>query len=252
MAQGTFTYQTSEKVRITFEAASVPHRIAAFCVDTAIRGACFFLFYFLLLFMAVGSAVMHELFRAEALHETVLVVLLLFFAVFLFSYHLIFELIWKGQTPGKRVMHLRAVNDDGSYMSFGTAVLRNVFRIVDMLPAGYAVGLVTMVLNRRRKRVGDYVAGTIVIRERVSDIPKLSDVRELDCFNGLRDPGVLFPEKSAGIIENYFSAKNDLSPAARERVAREIVFLIESRTGVKKPADVTEEEFIGALYRVLR
>jgi uncharacterized RDD family membrane protein YckC len=252
MAQGTFTYQTSEKVRISFETASVPHRIAAFCVDTAIRGACFFLFYFLLLIIVAGSAVMHSLFRAEALHETVLVVLLLLFALFLFAYQLIFELIWKGQTPGKRVMHLRAVNDDGSYMSFGTAVLRNMFRIVDMLPAGYMVGLAAMALNRRRKRVGDYVAGTVVIRENSADIPKLGDIRELDCFNGLLDPGVLFPEKSTGIIENYFSAKNDLSPAARDRVAREIVILIESRTGVKKPSGVTEDEFIGALYRALR
>ena len=252
MEKGVFTYQTSEKVRVSFETASPALRIAAYCVDTAIRGACLFLFYFLFLFIVVGSAVMHELFHAEALHATVMAVLLLIFAIFLFSYQLIFELIWKGQTPGKRVMHLRAVNDDGSYMSFGTAMLRNVFRIVDMLPAGYIVGLVTMVLNRRRKRVGDYVAGTIVIREKPADIPKFGDMRELDCFDGLSEPGALFTEKSLGIIENYFAVKNDLSPDAGVKVAREIVSLIESKTGVRKPADVKDEEFIGALYRSVR
>lgn len=237
---------------MSFETASAAHRIAAFCVDTAIRGACVFLFYFLFLFIVVGSAVMHELFRAEALHATVMVVLLLLFALFLFSYQLIFELAWKGQTPGKRVMHLRAVNDDGSYMSFGTAVLRNVFRIVDMLPVGYVAGLVTMLLNSRRKRIGDYVAGTVVIREAPSDIPKMGEMRDLDCFNGLRDPHALFPETFQVIVENYFVVKNGLSPAAREKVSREITGIIESRAGVKKPADVKDEEFIGALYRSLR
>jgi uncharacterized RDD family membrane protein YckC len=78
---------------------------------------------------------------------------------------LAFELGSRGQTPGKRMMQIRVVSADGSPASSGQLLLRNLLRLVDFLPSGYAVGAVAMFASQREQRLGDLVAGTLVIRE---------------------------------------------------------------------------------------
>lgn len=78
-------------------------------------------------------------------------------------YPVAFELWSGGATPGKKLMGLRVVNDDGTPVSRGASVTRNLLRAVDFLPLFYGLGLVAMVLNRDFKRLGDVVAGTVVV-----------------------------------------------------------------------------------------
>jgi len=85
--------------------------------------------------------------------------------VIVFGYFWACEAFWSGQTVGKRVFRLRAVGDRGEPMTFVQAGIRNVIRIVDFLPYGYGVGLVTLFVNGRGKRLGDLAAGTIVVKD---------------------------------------------------------------------------------------
>jgi uncharacterized RDD family membrane protein YckC len=78
-------------------------------------------------------------------------------------YPVAFEIWGRGATPGKKLMGLRVVNDDGTPVGRWAAVTRNLLRAVDFLPFGYGLGFVAMVLNRDFKRLGDIVAGTVVI-----------------------------------------------------------------------------------------
>ena len=81
------------------------------------------------------------------------------------GYYILFEIIWSGQTPGKRLLGVRVMRENGYPIRPVDAVMRNLVRIVDWLPAYYAIGVVSMLLNKRSKRLGDFAAGTIVVRE---------------------------------------------------------------------------------------
>jgi uncharacterized RDD family membrane protein YckC len=89
------------------------------------------------------------------------VLLTLFFVEWLLPAWL--ETVWRGQTPGKRIMRLAVLNDDGTPVRWPSALTRNLLRAVDFLPFLYGVGLVSMLLNRDFKRLGDLAAGTVVV-----------------------------------------------------------------------------------------
>jgi hypothetical protein len=78
-------------------------------------------------------------------------------------YPILFEVYWHGQTPGKRLSGLAVLRDDGTPVDWSAATARNLLRFVDFLPLGYACALVTMGLNRDGKRLGDLLAGTVVV-----------------------------------------------------------------------------------------
>jgi uncharacterized RDD family membrane protein YckC len=85
--------------------------------------------------------------------------------VIVFFYFLIAEAMFGGQTPGKRALRLRVVGDQGQPITFSQALIRNLVRVVDFLPVYYGVGLITLFINGRGKRLGDLAAGTVVVRE---------------------------------------------------------------------------------------
>lgn len=84
----------------------------------------------------------------------------------IWGYYVFFEIVWNGQSPGKRVAGTRVVLSDGSPVSAAAVVIRNLVRVIDLLPFAYAVGLVTMFANRQARRLGDFAAGTLVVRSR--------------------------------------------------------------------------------------
>jgi uncharacterized RDD family membrane protein YckC len=92
-------------------------------------------------------------------------VLLLGSFVIVFGYFWVSEAFWSGQTIGKKVFRLRAVGDRGEPMTFVQAGIRNIVRLVDFLPYGYGVGLVTLFINGKGRRLGDLAAGTIVVKD---------------------------------------------------------------------------------------
>jgi uncharacterized RDD family membrane protein YckC len=81
------------------------------------------------------------------------------------SYPILCEGLFNGQTPGKRVMELRVVAADGAPVGWIAAIVRNLMRTVDMLPFGYATGLVCGLFDPHGRRLGDMVARTLVVHE---------------------------------------------------------------------------------------
>jgi uncharacterized RDD family membrane protein YckC len=74
-----------------------------------------------------------------------------------------FEVLWRGQSPGKRALGLTVLHDDGTPVGWQASFIRNTIRFVDFLPLCYATGFITMLINADGKRLGDLVAGTIVV-----------------------------------------------------------------------------------------
>ncbi len=153
------TVETPEHIAFCFEIAGIGSRGLALMIDALI--------VFALLAFLGGAFVMllrHSLeagSRAWAIAALVIAV----YAV-IWGYFAWFETRWHGQTPGKRLLGLRVVQDSGVGIGFLEAALRNVLRVVDFLPAFFSIGLVLMFLSRRAKRLGDLAAGTMVVKER--------------------------------------------------------------------------------------
>jgi hypothetical protein len=91
------------------------------------------------------------------------------------GYGVIFEVLGDGMTPGKRMQGLRVVHADGTPIGLPASVLRNLLLVVDLLPIGYALGVVTMMLNQRFQRLGDLTAGTLVVYSASSVLPEVDD-----------------------------------------------------------------------------
>jgi uncharacterized RDD family membrane protein YckC len=79
-------------------------------------------------------------------------------------YFVFFETVWRGRSPGKRLLGLGVAHDDGLPVSFGASLVRNLLRAVDILPGAYTTGLVAMLVSKQTQRLGDVAAGTVVIR----------------------------------------------------------------------------------------
>lgn len=150
-----FVILSPEKTILTYRLASLGSRILAHVLDfliiiTVIYGIA-----------AVGIAI------GGVLDPEVGISLTVVFAVaFPFLYFILLEGLWNGTTVGKKAVGIRVRMADGTPVTFGGALGRNLLRPADMLPGLYFVGIVAIMTNPRSQRIGDIVAGTVVVHER--------------------------------------------------------------------------------------
>ena len=147
---------TPERVAFQYEIAGIGSRFLAQFLDVVVITV-------IQIVITIGAGALGGIFNSIQVFG--LVELILTF-ILIVGYFLISEAAWNGQTLGKRWVRLRAVGDHGEPLTIGQAAIRNLVRIVDFLPAFYAIGIVTMFSNSRAKRLGDFAAGTLVVRDR--------------------------------------------------------------------------------------
>ncbi|MFN7930660.1 MAG: RDD family protein [Blastocatellia bacterium] len=181
MAEETLIIETPEHVELQFALASLGNRFLACAIDHAIQMAA------IVLTMITATSVSTEFDRLTT--RTIdkmtsgslwtLAVMILVTFVLLFGYFAIFETLWSGQTPGKRWLRLRVIKEDGRPINAFEALARNLLRAADMLPL-YPTGILFVFASPRSKRIGDYVAGTVVVKERAAEAPSFAEVFERD------------------------------------------------------------------------
>ena len=115
------------------------------------------------LFIKAGLGLVGMILLSRLQHIGIGIYLLLLFLIEWF-YHVVFELL-SGATPGKKAMDLVVVNDNGSPVTFASAMLRNLLRAADYFPFFYGVGLISTLITKDFKRLGDLAAGTLVVYE---------------------------------------------------------------------------------------
>jgi hypothetical protein len=141
----------------------------------------------------------------------------------------IFEWLWNGQTPGKRIMKLRVIREDGRPITLWEAVSRNLLRIIDAAPGFvipiYSVGLVSVFLSSRDQRLGDLFTGTVVIRERTDEAPTFAETfnREVSdaAFARLQiktefvGDVLAISEDEMEVVETFLRRRSDLTERQR-------------------------------------
>ena len=176
----TLIIETPERVQLEFSLASIGNRFLAVAVDHLIQYFAIFLGVWLIIsLMGSGGAVeTAEKLVGDMQNWTKALLILAIFLIFA-GYFIFFEWWWNGQTPGKRLLKLRVIRDDGRPITLWEAIARNLLRIFDAVPGFvipiYSVGLVVIFLNDRDQRVGDIFAGTVVVRERSDEAPTFSE-----------------------------------------------------------------------------
>jgi uncharacterized RDD family membrane protein YckC len=139
--------ETPEGIALQLRSAGAMPRAGAWAIDVLIRFAIVWA-------LATVVALLGE--------SGVGVYLLMLFALF-WLYPVLFEVLRDGQTPGKKIMRLRVINANGTPVSWIASIVRNLMRTVDMLPFCYAFGLMACLVDPRSRRLGDLVAGTLVV-----------------------------------------------------------------------------------------
>jgi uncharacterized membrane protein SpoIIM required for sporulation/uncharacterized RDD family membrane protein YckC len=158
----TMEVETPELVVLSYTIAGIGSRAYAALIDYTI---CFFIVIAADIGVTVFVAKRGGLMRNASSVLAISIIVLVQFAV-LWGYYVLFEALNDGRTPGKMLQRLRVVRDGGYSVTFGASAVRNLMRIVDMQPLLiYGVGMISVLLSKSGKRLGDMAAGTIVVKE---------------------------------------------------------------------------------------
>jgi uncharacterized RDD family membrane protein YckC len=168
---------TPEGISLDFVLAGLGSRLAAFAVDFLIQSAVELIFVFALGFTAAAFS------ASSPTTSTLLFTGATALVVFLvnFGYFVLFETLDGGRSPGKRLVGIRVVRVGGGPVGFLASFLRNVVRLVDSFPPPfYGVGMVAVLASKRNQRLGDMLAGTLVVRTRVGALATAGNVAWTD------------------------------------------------------------------------
>lgn len=220
MKENRITVLTPEAVEFELEPADLGSRFIAILIDTIIQ-------IVLILPVIVLMGLMKIFFPVkDSLHPfaswiTGFLFILLFILGFS-GYHIFFELIWNGKTPGKRITCIKVIRDGGFPVEVTSSFIRNLIRIVDFIPFYYFTGIISIVLCKNKKRLGDIVAGTMVIKE-YADMPPPVLSRPEESSNGINLSCLeKITEQEYTLIRELILRNEELDMTARKSIASKI------------------------------
>ena len=257
----TLVIETPERVPLHFALASIGNRFIACAIDHTIQLVLLFSLVIVFLIVEGFSDFGNRLTSAP---KWVIALLLIFVFVLMSGYFALFEWIWRGQTPGKRWLKLRVIREDGRPIGFFEAMVRNLLRNFDVMPSPfYSIGLISVFATERDQRVGDLVAGTVVVREREAEAPEFAEV----FASPVSDPALrrswkpvpftadvnLLTEAEIQVVEGFLRRRWDLKDYPRQwmawRVAMPILFKLRPQYDL---ATFTYEGFLEELLHRYR
>jgi uncharacterized RDD family membrane protein YckC len=150
-----------------------------------------------------------------------------FFGVF-WGYDVAFEVLNSGRTPGKAMNGIRVVLESGGPVTFGTSAVRNVLRVIDILPFAYLVGMTSIQVTRRNQRLGDLAAGTLVIRDARNLPPELQISRSVQA--PAWDTSAI-DQQDLDAVSTFLSRRGALEWRARNQIAAELAGRLRPKVG---------------------
>ena len=248
--------ETPEHIHVQYELAGIGSRALAGIFDALIQGLITLLVVWALIWLGLYFKVKD----AAGLVGGIVIATTGFLAAT--AYYVISEMVTGGQSPGKRMAGLRVIGADGRPLTFLQSVLRNLLRAVDMLPLFYTVGLLSVFFSNQAQRLGDMVAGTIVVKERLQELP--------EGFQPLEDeakPAPLPPEVEARLrtslhllsaadlmaAERVVERRHELAPDVRSQLVRQVAQGLLGKLPQVQATDFPDlEAFLEAVVRVWR
>lgn len=258
----TLIIETPERVQLEFALASIGNRFLAVAIDHFIQYLSIFLIAWMVISIGnlggTSGAGDPERFFSDMPKWTLALLIIGIFVIFA-SYFILFEWLWNGQTPGKRLLKLRVIREDGRPLTLWEAIARNLLRICDAIPGFvfpvYSVGLIAIFLSSRDQRLGDVFAGTVVIRERTDEAPSFADTFSNPvsdtAFSRVQKPVNTdanvssLNEREVEVVESFLRRRGDLTERQRLwmawRIALPLMYKLKPNYN---EADFTYEGFL--------
>lgn len=248
-----FTLSTPESVELEFALAGIGNRVLALFIDYQVLGLI--LAGHLIVWIFASIQLIDYLTRLDGDFSAAPLWLLAIFLVFNFAifvgYFVFFEVRWQGQTPGKRLAKIRVIRDDGRPVGLNQAVLRSLLRPVDDL---FFLGLFFILLNKQEKRIGDLVAGTLVVQE------EREGKTDIHCSEHAQELALKLPEQSQiqhltpddfAVIRAYLRRRKAMTSRSRTEISMKLAQQTRQLIQLDViPPNVTSEDFLEALYLV--
>lgn len=208
-------------------------RSFAFLIDWQIR-----------LLVALGLILVASLWRflpdgLRSLAHPVRIVTFVLAGSIYFLYHPVFEVLTRGSTPGKRKAGARIVTVEGNLPTTGSLLIRNLFRLIDGMPAFYVVGLGCCLLTQRRVRVGDLAAGTVLVLEGADASKALARLGEAVRRTAL-------PLEAVRLVQDLLDRWRDLEEEHRTRLARDVLARLDPKFDLNGDAAASGEAALRA------
>ena len=166
----------------------------------------------------------------------------------IFFYDVLFEVLGGGRTPGKRLNGIRVVRTGGRPITLARSALRNILRLIDILPGFYAVGMTSIFITSENKRIGDLAAGTYVVRYRHGDRRRIHESGVFDI-----DPGpaatwdvTAVSQDDVAAVRAFLERRPQLRAEHRVAIAGELASRLRPRVG-GAPPNVGDERFLELL-----
>jgi uncharacterized RDD family membrane protein YckC len=230
--------KTPEYVSIQFQLAGLGSRTAAFIIDQLLLMIVNILILLILVLATIGlpSSMLLAQLEPVALGITIIVLFILNW-----GYFFAFEFFSGGRTIGKKVLGIRVIQENGHSITLLSSLIRNLMRIIDSLPTGYFLGLVMIFFHSQHKRLGDVVAGTIVVHERHSRKKKQSPLEKEIAKRGLRKEDlridertlVSFGPKDWQLISSYCHRLTQLVEDEKADLTRQIARILLVKLGIE-------------------
>jgi len=231
MKQGFTEIITPEGVVLEFETAGIGSRAAAVIIDTMIM--------VLVSILVCTPLAINYYYGGQ---DAVVVIMILLIAFVSLGYFMLFELLLRGQTPGKRLLRIRVVKTNGSPATAGAIVMRNLLRIIDQMPAFYLIGITTVFINPQERRIGDLVAGTMVVKEFSR---KPFEAPALSAHSPLMD-NILSPHEIL-TLQSYFQREKELSKVRRAQILAEYLEYFKTKYDIYPKAGENTTTFLKSL-----
>lgn len=244
------TVETPEQIALEFPLAGIGSRFLALALDTVIQGAL----YLAGIFAMIGTARYARLLPAwfAWLPESWAPALLIIFVFCIYwGYFAFFEIIWKGQTPGKRMAKIRVIKNSGRPVNVYEIIGRNLLRGVDWLPGMYIAGVVSMMISRRNQRLGDHLVGSVVVHDRRSEDLRPEWTSPAQTGSSNPELSKITPEELV-LIETYLQRRLSLEFAVRDATAHQIATRISAKTGLERGPNQSLDEFLESIAKQVR
>ena len=238
---GRLEVETPDHVVLRYDLAGGGNRGFAALVD-------FVLVSLIFVGALYGFSLLTDRFSAAGPFFGVLVLLTFTLA---WSYFVLLEWLWQGQTLGKRLYGLRVIRDDGAPAGFVAVLVRNLIRIVDFLPAFYGVGLLAIIVTSRSQRLGDIAAGTYVVRAPRPQLDYFSLRTMSPLGTGATAETRALPGEMQRLIREFVAREGRLAAKDRARVAKQIADRVRPYA-LHLDAGTDDVEFLRAVARSLR
>ncbi|HEY9084581.1 MAG TPA: RDD family protein [Candidatus Tyrphobacter sp.] len=223
--------RTPESVAFAYQLAGLGSRFLAVIVDITLQYLLILALFFGLAFVADRLARLpgnHTAPSHFAANVGIGIVLFVLFMI-LFGYFILFEAFWNGQTPGKKLLGIRVLRDGGYPIDFTASLIRNLIRVGEELLGFYLLAAISALISSENKRIGDYAAGTIVVRDARLPAPSaiVGDLLEESSYAATN----LLAGGERELVHRFIERRETLPAAQRAQFAAQLAARVRPRVG---------------------